>query len=140
MNTKTSNSSMRFFRYIFFLLPIAPAAPAPVPAQKAVSPQFAPYMMMRKLLPEPALRHKMTADGFSDGDIDGFFAATADAVGGGGGGGASAPPPSAPAKAAPAAPAATKADAPPPAPSKLPQKASGARGNLLAAINAKRIE
>ena len=117
-----------------------PAAPPPKPAAPAVDPKFAPYAMMRKLLPEPALRHKMTADGFTDAEIDGYFAATADMDGGGSGGAslAAAPPSATSAKSA--APVASKADAPPPAPSKLPPKATGGRANLLADIAKRRIE
>ena len=92
--------------------------------------------MMRKLLPEPALRHKMTADGFSDAEIDSYFAATGAADEGSGGSAPVAPTPAPP----PAAPVASKPAAPPPAPSKLPPKATGGRANLLADIAKRRIE
>ena len=113
----------------------APAAAPPKPAAPTVDPKFAPYAMMRKLLPEPALRHKMTADGFSDAEIDNYFAATAPADDGGGAPTYAPPPPP-----TPAAPAPSKTDAPPPAPSKLPPKATGGRANLLADIAKRRVE
>lgn len=118
----------------------APASSAPASASApVVDARFAPYTMMRKLLPEMALRHKMIADGFSDREIDDYFAATNPD-----GPQASASQQSAPRTAAPApAPAAAKAApaaAQPPVGTAKPPKASGARGALLESISARRIE
>jgi hypothetical protein len=74
---------------------------------------------------------KMQAEGFDPSVLDKF-----DPEGGGGGGGG--PPP--PAPTPPAAAPVIRAEAPPPAPGKLPSKASGARGNLLADIAKRRID
>ena len=130
--------------------PAAPAAAAPpAAAPAAAAPQedevYRKYRKMLDMLPEGAVIHKMTADGFSQAEIDRF-------LGKGGGGGAAAPPAAKPAAAAPApaakpaaaapapaakAPAAAVSDGPP-AGTSLPPKATGGRANLLASISALR--
>lgn len=124
--------------------PAAAAAPPPAPtmAMSAVlSENLGKYTKMKSMLPEGAVRQRMSADGCLDKEIDEFF-------GGGGGGG----PPAAPAapaaaavpRAAPAAPAvAPAAAAPAPAPpskSPPPPAKSAGRANLLASINARRVD
>lgn len=54
--------------------PPAPAEAAPAPAAEEENPAFAVYSRMRRMLPEPAVRHKMKNDGLSEAEIDAFFA------------------------------------------------------------------
>jgi len=50
-------------------------APKPPTLSPAEAIKFAKYEKMLKMLPEGAVRQKMTADGFAEADIDKFFAA-----------------------------------------------------------------
>ena len=57
----------------------APAPePAPAPAASAAAadenPQYDVYRRMKRMLPEGAVRQKMSNDGCSDAEIDAFFA------------------------------------------------------------------
>jgi hypothetical protein len=49
------------------------AAPATVAAAPIADPRFEKYDKMRKMLPEGAVRQKMTGDGFTASEIDRFF-------------------------------------------------------------------
>ena len=74
----------------FFNGTLPAAAPAPpVAAPAAADPRFEKYEKMKKMLPEGAVRQKMSLDGFTEQEIDGFFNGTLPA--------AAAPAPAAPA-------------------------------------------
>ena len=51
----------------------------------AGDPKYEKYMKMKKMLPEGAVRQKMTTDGIAPADIDAFFGVGGVGVGGGGG-------------------------------------------------------
>jgi hypothetical protein len=134
----------------------AVSAGASTKASPAIDPRFERYSTMRKVLPEMALRHKLSADGFTDAEIDAYFRATslddepsrapvanpsasstqsssmkpAASV-------ASAPTTSSTSSSGSAPPAAAAAAI---AAGKIPPKATGGRANLLASIAARRIE
>lgn len=138
--------------------PPPPAAPvAPVVAENE---DFFRFRKMRDMLPEGAVRQKMTGEGYAPGDIDAFLERRVDSLpppGSGGGAVAPAAPPAPAARppppaaapappprppAAPAAPPApARASAAPSAPSGTkPPPATGARANLLSSIAARRID
>jgi hypothetical protein len=52
-----------------------PLSSASAPPSAAPDPRFEKYEKMRKMLPEGAVRQKMTAEGFSNDEIDRFFSA-----------------------------------------------------------------
>ncbi len=55
------------------------SVPAPVPVASTVpvvEERFAKFEKMKKMLPEGAVRQKMTGEGFTPAEIDGFFAGT----------------------------------------------------------------
>jgi len=115
-----------------------PPAPAPTgpPMSKLMQENLGKYNKMKSMLPEGAVRQRMSADGCSDAEIDIFFGADVAAP---------APSTSSPAPVA-AAPTKKAATAPPPAPSgggkapaSAPAKTAG-RTNLLADIAKRRIE
>jgi hypothetical protein len=93
--------------------PLVGGAPtAPAAAGGAVDERYAKYVKMQKMLPEGAVRQKMTTDGFSAAEIDSFFANGPPAGAAPGGGGRAVPPPppppggaSSPSPAPPAPPA-----------------------------------
>lgn len=50
-----------------------PPASSTESKQEAVDPRFEKYEKMKKMLPEPAIKQKMTMDGFTQQEIDAFF-------------------------------------------------------------------
>lgn len=70
----------------------AAAAPPAPPAPAVVDERFAKFDKMRKMLPEGAVRQKMSLEGFTQAEIDGFFSGAPVAAAGG-----APPPPPAPA-------------------------------------------
>jgi hypothetical protein len=73
----------------------SPAPPPPSAAAAVVDERFARFEKMRKVLPEAAVRQKMSLEGFSEAEVEGFFSGAVAAT-------AAAPSPAAtPARAAP---------------------------------------
>jgi Ca2+-binding EF-hand superfamily protein len=64
--------------------PTMKAPPAPTPATPgidySVDPRYEKFIKMRKLLPEPVVRHKMKSEGFSEPEIDKFMNTNTDSM------------------------------------------------------------
>ena len=107
--------------------PAPPAAPPAAPAAAAggepVDEEFRKYIKMKEMLPEGAVRQKMTADGFAPADIDAFLSGKVSSISRGGGAGpsntAAPPPPMSMASMLASRPALNKTEATPPPPKKM---------------------